>query len=211
MMSFASFRRVVVSLGVALTLPSMVTAQPTFEDTFNGASLSASWQRWDGYAAFHPHVGDFPNYAQFGMTGTQLSISFPAGANHNMWDVQHAEVVRPFLGTGTYEIKVDSAFTGAQQFGLIFEGAEHGTFLIFMLYSYINDQAKGYVERFSHVDGVQYKTNVRRYRHRSLHSCAGSLLLARHGRGSPTTAASRMAVRLVSERLELDATGFGRT
>src|SRR5690606_38577706 len=122
---------------------------------FNGATLGPGWTYYDGYAAQNP--GDPSNFASYSLTGSHLSIAIPGDEEHNMWWVEHAQVTRPFLGSGIYEIKVDSTFTGAQQFGLIFQGADEGTFLIFMLYSYISDQAKGYVERFSYVDGTQHK------------------------------------------------------
>lgn len=138
-----------------LVLPFAASAQPTYEETFNGGSLRAGWAAWDNHALHHPYEEE--NHAAFAMTGSQLSISFPGGADHNMYGVMHAQATRPFLGSGTYEIKMDSALTGSQEFGLIFQSADHRTFLIFMLLSYIDDQTKAYVERFSYVHEEQNK------------------------------------------------------
>jgi fibronectin type 3 domain-containing protein len=126
---------------------------PSFNEEFNGSALDANWTTWDGYALSHP--GDLSNHAIFSMNGSHLSISFPGDVEHNMWWLQHAQVTRPYEGSGAYEIKVDSSLDGSQQFGLIFENGP-GTFLIFMLYAH--DAVWGYVERFANVDGVQYRT-----------------------------------------------------
>jgi hypothetical protein len=149
-------RGVLSAIAAILLMPFVAAAAPSFDEPFSGPSLSAGWVPSDYYGLKYP--GDPANHAVFGMTGSQLSISFPGGADHNMWDVQHAQVARPFLGSGTYEAKVDSAFTGVQEVGLIFQGADHRTFMLFMLLSYKNDQAKAYVERFSYVNGVLHKT-----------------------------------------------------
>ena len=71
-----------------------------------------------------------------------------------MWWLRHAQVTRAFEGTGVYEVKVDSALDGNQQFGLVFESAP-GTFLIFMLYAH--DKVWGYIERFVNIAGSQFK------------------------------------------------------
>jgi fibronectin type 3 domain-containing protein len=126
---------------------------PTFNDDFNGATLGQTWTTLDGYELANP--GDLANHAIFSMTGSQLSIAFPGGVEHNMWWLRHAQVTRTYQGSGVYEIKVDSSLDGSQQFGLIFENGP-GTFLIFMLYAH--DAIWGYVERFANVNGVQYKT-----------------------------------------------------
>ena len=84
-------------------------------------------------------------------------MSFPAGAEHNQWWLRHAEVMRPYEGSGVYEIKVDSAFTGYQQVGLSFESSP-GTFMQFMLYS--NGSVYAYAERFANVNGTQTKSTV---------------------------------------------------
>jgi fibronectin type 3 domain-containing protein len=135
-------------LGLA---PFAASAQTSYTDEFNGGTLGAGWSTFDGYKIQYP--GDTANHAVFGMTGTQLSVSFPGGAEHNMWWIRHAAVVRDYLGSGVYQTKVDTAFTGDQQFGLVFQSAPD-TFLIFMLYA--TDQVRGYVERFANVDGVQH-------------------------------------------------------
>ncbi len=125
-----------------------------YQQEFSGGSLPAGWTAWDGYALAYP--SDTANHASFQMTGSQLSISMPAGHEHNMWWMQHAAALRQFSGTGIYEIKVDSQLVGDQQFGLVFQ-KDPANFLIFMLYSYTGDTVKGYVERFSNVGGQQYK------------------------------------------------------
>ena len=132
-------------------------ADSNFQDEFNGSALGDGWTTWDGYALQQP--GDVGNHAVFQMTGTQLSMSFPGGAEHNMWWLRQAQVSRPFLGSGVYEIKVDSSMTGNQQFGLVFQ-KDPSTFILFMFYSYPNDRVRAYVERFSSVNGQQYKTTV---------------------------------------------------
>jgi fibronectin type 3 domain-containing protein len=126
---------------------------PTFTEQFNGSTLGQNWSVWDGYALSNP--GDLANHAVFSMTGSHLSISFPGGVEHNMWWLKQAQVTRTYEGSGVYEIKVDSALDGSQQFGLVFENAP-GTFMIFMLYA--QDSVWGYVERFARVNGVQYRS-----------------------------------------------------
>ncbi|WP_200381862.1 LamG-like jellyroll fold domain-containing protein [Thiococcus pfennigii] len=124
-----------------------------FNEEFDGPDLDSSWFVWDGYAFNYPD--DIGNHAAFAMTGSQLSISAPGGAEHNMWWLEHAQVTRAFEGSGVYEIKVDSTFDGSQQFGFVFESGP-GTFMVLMLYA--NERVWGYVERFVNVDGLQYKT-----------------------------------------------------
>jgi hypothetical protein len=133
-------------------VPARAGEAPTFNEEFNSSTLSPNWTTWDGYLLSHP--GDIANRANVSMTGSQLSISFPGGVEHNMWWLQHAQVTRAYQGSGVYEIKVDSALDGSQQFGLVFENAP-GTFLIFMLYA--ENTVWGYVERFANVNGVQYR------------------------------------------------------
>jgi len=65
--------------------------------------------------------------------------------------------LRSYEGRGTYEIKVDSALDGAQQFGLLFEH-DPMNFMVFMLYAYPNDVVKAYIERFAYVGGQLRKT-----------------------------------------------------
>src|SRR5690606_19568216 len=105
----------------------------SFEDHFEGDVLEAGWSTWDGYAIQNP--SDTTHHAAFAVEDSQLSISFPGGHEHNMWWLAHAKASRDYLGSGTYEIKVDSPLTGAQQFGLVFQGDHPGTFLLFMLYA----------------------------------------------------------------------------
>lgn len=137
----------------ALIFTGTACAQTSFHDEFNSGTLGAGWSTWDGYALQNP--ADSQNHASFQMTGSQLSISFPGGHEHNMWWLQHAAAVRQYPGSGIYEIKVDTTFTGDQQFGLVFQ-KDPSNFLIFMLYSYTGNTVKGYVERFVNVgDGYQ--------------------------------------------------------
>ena len=148
---------------LALIMPAVMLvvavaqADPHFQDEFNGSSLGAGWSTWDGYREQYP--GDTANHAAFQMTGTQLSISFPGGVEHNSWLLRHAQVSRPYLGSGVYEIKVDSAITGAQQFGLVFQ-KDPSTFMLFMFYAYANDQVRAYVERFALVNGELHRKTV---------------------------------------------------
>jgi fibronectin type 3 domain-containing protein len=136
----------------SLAVAAPAAASP-IQDDFNGATLAAPWTTWDGFALQHPT--DTANHAGFRMTGTQLGISIPGGKEHNMWWLKHAQVLRPYDGSGTYEIKVDTAFTGNQQVGLSFQ-RDSGNFLIFMLYA--TDQVRAYIERFATVNGTLYKS-----------------------------------------------------
>lgn len=68
-----------------------------------------------------------------------------------MWILKHAQVLRSYLGSGAYEVKVDGGINGNQQIGMIFE-RDRNNFLIFMLYG--TDQVRGYIERFT-FDGVE--------------------------------------------------------
>src|SRR5687768_12514549 len=78
-----------------------------FEDHFSGAQLGANWYEEDGYKAWNAQ--DTNNFATYQMTGTHLRISIPAGAEHNQYNSEHASVVhRTFMGSGTYEAKIDT-------------------------------------------------------------------------------------------------------
>ena len=115
-------RRLGVALAGALALALAVSASADvipLDEGFDGPGLGAAWTIWDGYAVAVP--GDAGNFAQFSVANSRLSISFPAGAEHNMWWLRHAQVTRAFEGTGVYEVKVDSSLDGNQQFGLVFE------------------------------------------------------------------------------------------
>jgi fibronectin type 3 domain-containing protein len=146
--------RSVLALAVGvLSLGAAAVAQSNpVQDDFNGSVISAPWSSWDGFALLHP--ADTANHAVFRMTGTQLEIAIPGGKEHNMWWLKHAQVLRPYDGSGTYEIKIDTPFTGTQQVGLSFQ-KDPNNFLIFMLYA--TDQVRAYVERFVTVDGTLYK------------------------------------------------------
>lgn len=149
-----SARKIVFALAATcVALAATSTARSaSFHEDFNGSALSAPWTMRDGYALQHP--GDPVNHAGFRMTGTQLGVSIPGGQEHNMWWLKHAQVLRPYDGTGTYELKIDTAFTGNQQVGLVFQ-RDAGSFLIFMLYA--TDQVRAYIERFVTVDGTLHK------------------------------------------------------
>lgn len=143
------------TLGFALT-QAEADEVSTFMEEFDGSTLGAEWETWDGYALNYPE--DPTNHATFGVTGSHLSIAFPGGLEHNiMWWLEHAQVSRVFEGSGVYEIKVDASLDGSQQFGFVFESSP-GTFMIFMLYAH--DKIWGYVERFANVNGVQYRTTL---------------------------------------------------
>jgi fibronectin type 3 domain-containing protein len=142
---------------LVLLFMAVAQADPHYQDEFNGATLGAGWSTWDGYRNEVP--GDTANHATFGMTGSQLSVAFPGGVEHNMWTLRHAQVSRPYLGSGVYEIKVDSAMTGDQQFGLVFQ-KDPSTFMLFMFYSYTNLEVRAYVERFALVNGELHKKTV---------------------------------------------------
>ena len=147
------------SLWTALLLTFLFAAgahgQAAFQDEFNGAVLGAGWTTVDGYAQQFP--GDPANHATLQMTGQALSLAFPGGAEHNQWLLRHVQVIRPYLGSGVYEIKVNSAMTGDQQFGIAFESSP-GTFMQFMFYS--TDQVRAFIERFAMVGGTLHKTTV---------------------------------------------------
>ncbi len=49
--------------------------------------------------------------------------------------------------------------TGDQQFGLVFQ-KDPSTFMLFMFYSYANDQVRAYVERFALVNGQLHRSTV---------------------------------------------------
>lgn len=142
----------------AVAGPAGAQEASTFVDEFAGGSLGAGWLVTDRYAEDHP--GDPTNHATVGVTGDHLSIAFPdTGTDHNQWTLEHAQVTRAYEGSGVYEIKVDSAIDGDQQFGLVFEGANAGTFMMFMIYS-AADQLWAYSERFASHSGVQHKTTT---------------------------------------------------
>ena len=147
------------SLWTALLLTFLFAAsahgQAAFQDEFNGAALGAGWTAVDGYAQQFP--ADTANHATLQMTGQALSLAFAGGVEHNQWLLRHVQVVRPYLGSGVYEIKINSAMTGDQQFGLTFESSP-GTFMQFMFYS--TDQVRAFVERFAQVGGQLHKTTV---------------------------------------------------
>ncbi len=142
---------VIIALIAVLAGPARADVS-SFNEDFSGATIDPAWTIHDGYAAAYP--SDIANHSTVSLTGSHVSISFPAGAEHNMWWLRHTQLTRVFEGSGVYEIKVDSALDGDQQFGLVFESSP-GTFLIFMLYSH--QKIWGYVERFVNVDGVQHK------------------------------------------------------
>ena len=124
----------------------------TTREDFAAFGLDEGWTFWDGYAEAEPT--DVDNHVQLSLDGTHLELSFPPGAEHNQWWLEHAEVTRPFEGSGIYETKMDTGI-GSQQFGLVFQSAP-GTFLMFMLYGH--GELWGYVERFVTVDGYTHKT-----------------------------------------------------
>jgi hypothetical protein len=156
----AAMARTILSFALCLLLALsslQALGQVAFQDEFNAGSLGSGWQFQDGYAQQLPQ--DTQNHASFQMSGSHLAISFAGGAEHNMWWLRQAQMVRPYLGSGVYEIKMDSGLTGDQQFGLVFQRSP-GTFMIFMLYAFSGSHVSAYVERFALVDGQLYKSTV---------------------------------------------------
>jgi len=148
--------RLMLTLCVAFAaLPA--SAQPQYQDDFNGTALGSGWTWWDGFALQFP--ANTANHASRSVSGGKLQMSFPGGQEHNMWWLRDAQVVRPYLGSGIYEIKFDSAMTGSQQFGLLFQSSS-ATFMKFMFDAYPGDQVRAYIERFAFVGGQQYKDTV---------------------------------------------------
>jgi fibronectin type 3 domain-containing protein len=144
-----------IALVAALAIPTAVEASqgPDYLDDFDGPVLDAGWTLVDHYAEAFP--SDTGNHASFALEDGRLVIDIPGGAEHNMWDLRHAEAKRAYEGSGVYQIKMDSDFSESQQFGLIFESSP-GTFLLFMLYAH--NEIHAYVERFVQVgDGPIYK------------------------------------------------------
>lgn len=132
---------------------SAQTPGSPFFDGFNGGSLGSGWTFTDHFAIAHP--AQTTDHVTLSMTGNAVSMSFPGGVEHNQWLVEHAQITVPFLGGGAYETRMNTGVTGNQQFGLVFQGTEPGTFMMFMMYG--NGIIHGYVERFSYVDGEQYR------------------------------------------------------
>ena len=148
----STLARLMLGIWMLCAMAAPALSQPQFEDQFGGSVLAPGWTILDGYAQQHP--SDTANHASVGLTGSQLSISFPGGVEHNMFWLKHAQVTRPYGGDGVYEIKMDSPLNGAQQFGLVFQSAP-GTFMIFMLYA--TDQVRAYIERFVNHQGFIQK------------------------------------------------------
>ena len=139
----------VVALASLFVTPGAAAADEgsEFRDDFD-TGLDPGWVIRDGYAEAFPE--DTANHASYTTSDGHLNITIPGGEEHNMWLLQHAQLVRPYLGSGVYEVKVDSAFTGDQQFGIVFESSP-GTFMLFMLYAH--GHVMGYVEQFRQLDG----------------------------------------------------------
>lgn len=138
---------------LAATSVAAQSAPAPFRDEFDGSALDAAWTFTDHFAIAEPDAID--DHVVLTMTGDQVSMSFPAGAEHNQWWIEHAQITREYPGSGVYETRMDTGMTGNQQFGLIFEGDDPGTFMMFMMYG--AGFVRGYIERFAVVDGVQYR------------------------------------------------------
>ena len=141
---------VLVSAGAG---PAAADTMPFFDD-FIGAA-QPGWTFRDGFAAEFP--ADTANHAATSVIDGHLSLSVPGGAEHNTWWLRQAEMLRPYLGSGVYEIKVDTSFTSFQQVGLSFESSP-GSFMHFLLYG--NGEVRAYAERFSLTGGTQWKRTV---------------------------------------------------
>jgi fibronectin type 3 domain-containing protein len=144
-------------LGGLVFAGNLAQAQPQYQDEFNSSTLSSGWAAWDGYSKQFP--SDTSNHANYTLGSSRLTISFPGGVEHNMWWLLDAQLVRPYMGSGIYEIKVDSALTGDQQFGLLFQSSSTD-FMKFMFYSYTGNQVRAYIERFAFANGQQYRKTV---------------------------------------------------
>ena len=150
---------VVVSGLCAMLPPAFAQAQPAdVVDGFEGSALDPAWTMRDGYAVWHPD--DPANHASYTVADGHLTVAVPGGQEHNMWVFTHAQLLRPYEGSGSYEIKLDSDLTGDQQFGIAFESAPN-TFMLFMLYAH--GTVNGYVERFHQLDGWVRRDTVVRY------------------------------------------------
>ncbi|MEM9566041.1 MAG: fibronectin type III domain-containing protein, partial [Actinomycetota bacterium] len=155
-------KRILMAVTAVMTLlvgSTAATAQvqqaPDYRDEFDGTALGAGWTFRDGYADQLP--ADTANHASYAVAGGALTISIPGGAEHNQWWLRHAEIQRPYEGSGVYETRIDSQFTGSQQVGLSFETAP-GTFMQFMLYG--RGTVRGFVERFVTHEGTLHKDTV---------------------------------------------------
>jgi hypothetical protein len=109
MKSFHFVFRLILA-GLLLLAVGKASAQAQFADEFDGSSLDPSWTFWDGYAFQFP--ADTSNHANSGLTGSQLRISIPAGADHNMWFVRQAQVTRVSTATAFTKSKWIRRSTG---------------------------------------------------------------------------------------------------
>lgn len=137
--------------------PSQLMDASSIYEEFAGAALDPAWVTWDGYALHN--VEDVDNHANFTLENGVFSISAPAGHEHNQWWLDHAQIVREFPGSGQYDVRIESGFTGSQQAGLVFQ-SDPATFMMFMLYTSPGGELYAYIERFAFYDGQQYKMTV---------------------------------------------------
>ncbi len=144
-----------LSLLVSLPVAAQSTGNP-FRDDFDGASLDAGWTFTDHFANAYP--ASTADHVTLSMTGDEVSMSFPGGTEHNQWWVEHAQITRPFMGAGVYEMRMSSPTTSNEQFGIIFQGEDPATFLMFMMYG--DGNVLGYVERFVSIDGSIYRHTI---------------------------------------------------
>ena len=109
-------------------LASVSTAGALVSDDFSSPTLNtALW-------TFMDPVGD----ATLSMTGTQVSISVPAGTGHDVWNTGNfaPRIMQPANNTDfEIEAKFDSALNGQNQMNGIIVEQDSGNFLRFDFYS----------------------------------------------------------------------------
>ena len=146
-------------IGLSLVVSVPVAAQSTgtaFRDDFDGSRLEAGWTFTDHFADAYPAAT--ADHVSLSMTGSEVSMSFLGGTEHNQWWIEHAQITRPFLGAGVYEMRMDTGVAGNAQFGIVFQGEDPATFMMFMMYG--NGNVLGYIERFAYIDGSIYRHTI---------------------------------------------------
>ncbi len=146
-------------IGLSLIVTTSASAQSTgnsFRDEFEGSSLGSGWTFTDHFADAYP--SRTADHVSLSMSGDQVSMSFRGGAEHNQWWIEHAQITRPFLGAGVYEMRMDTGIMSNEQFGIVFQGENPATFMMFMMYG--NGSVRGYIERFVSVDGAIYRHTI---------------------------------------------------
>jgi len=146
-------------VGLSLIVTAPAAAQSTgsaFRDDFDGSSLDPAWTFTDHFANAYPAAT--ADHVSLSVTGGEVSMSFPGGTEHNQWWIEHAQITRPFLGPGVYETRMNTGLSSNEQFGIVFQGEDPATFMMFMMYG--NGNVLGYIERFVSVDGAIYRHTI---------------------------------------------------